>query len=419
MPYRHNIRFRIFLSYPVLGLLVSIIVIVFFVFSFVQLEKQFLSDFLSEELNHFIALTNEQTDLVQQKAGRWAAYKVDNAHPLPDLLQPFRNYRQGIYDVFIDGRMYDIAVAEQGTACFYLIYDDADFEALEQSLLTYAIAGAFIIVWAATGYGIWFSKRVIKPVISLANQVGSLSSGSLQRPLVANYADDEIGFLAAEFDSYNRRIHDLLEREQAFTADASHELRTPLAVILAAAEVLLLRNDVSDDIKNRVRRIERSALAMKSRLEVLLILARTPGNEHAAGRTVELEPLIDQLLDEHAGLLPAAVRVVKKITGLPTISASPPLLSMALGNLIKNAFANTEAGTVTIAADDAGFTVSDTGKGIEKHRLERIFDRGYKDDSSQGQGLGLALVRRICEYHKWRLEVTSSPGKGSMFKLIF
>lgn len=418
MLYRHNIRFRIFLSYPVLGLLISLIVIVFFVFSFMQLEQQFLSDFLTQELDHFIELTRQKPDLTQQKVRSWVAYKVDAAHP-PPFLAVLEAYRPGIYDVYIEGRMFDVAIAEHGGSRYYLLYDDSDFESLEHSLLTYIVAGAFIIVWAATGYGVWFSKQVIKPVISLASQVRSLNVDDSRQALASNYAHDEIGFLAAEFDDYSRRIHDLVLREQEFTANASHELRTPLAVIMAATEGLLARKNLPEDIKQRLLRIERSAQEMQNRLEVLLILARNPGQNDRLIRATELEPLIDQLIDDHASLLPKSVEVIKKIQGGPVIKASYSLLSMVLGNLIKNAFTYTKTGTVTIEAGTSGFVITDTGKGIPQHQLAHVYDRGFKSEASQGQGLGLALVRRICDYYHWQLEIESVPEQGTSIKVTF
>lgn len=418
MPYRHNIRFRIFLSYPVLGLLVSLIVIIFFVFSFMQLEKRFLKDFLTEELNHFIELTHKNPELTQQKARNWVAIKTDPLHPI-DFLQPLTTYLPGVYDVFIEGRIFDIAVAENNGTRYYLIYDDSKLEALEESLLAYMIAGAFIIVWAATGYGIWFSKQVIKPIINLANRVRVLSDEGSKRALAPDYANDEIGFLASEFDAYIQRIHELILREKEFTGNASHELRTPLAVILVACEGLLLRQNLPDDIKQRVRRIERSAEEMKNRLEVLLILARNPEQQDIFHSQTELEPLLNHIIDDHASSLSPSVRVITKIRGRPVISAPYTILSMTFGNLIKNAFSHTTQGSVIIEANATGVKVIDTGRGIPQDQMEHIFERGFKGDFSDGQGLGLALVRRICDYYHWQLEIDSVPEQGTSVRVKF
>ena len=418
MAYRHNIRFRIFLSYPVLGLLISLIVIVFFVFSFMQLEKQFLSDFLTEELDQFIELTQSKPELTQQKAKRWMAYKVDSTHPVA-FLEPMSTYSPGIYDVFIEGLMFDVAITEKNGSRYYLLYDDSEFESLEESLLTFMVVGAFIIVWAATWYGIWFSKQVIKPIISLANQVKTLNTDNSAQSLASNYANDEVGFLASEFDAYNRRIHEFVKREREFTADASHELRTPLAVIMAAAEGLLVRSNLPEDIEQRVRRIERSAHDMKNRLDVLRILARNPEQEGRLTNDTELEPLINHLIDDHANLLSSSVLVIKKIQGKPVVAASHTLLSMALGNLIKNEFTYTKTGSVIIEAGALGFKVTDTGKGIPQHQLKQIFERGFTGDPSQGQGLGLALVRRICDYYHWQLDIESKLEQGTVIDLRF
>ncbi len=418
MPYRLNIRYRIFLTYPLLGFLISLIVILFFVVSFDMLERQFMENFLLEELDHFIENSRQNSALTEQYARHWRIFKVDSAHPVASL-DFLSAYPPGTYDVVLDGSMHDVGIAEHGGARYYILYNDQSLESLEINLIVFLTAGAALIVWAATAYGLWFSKRVLKPVMSLADEVKTLDLENAGSIAVKNYAHDEVGFLASEFNGYVNRIKTLIEREREFSANASHELRTPLTIVKAATESLLLRPNLPEDLKQKLRRIERAANEMSERLQVLLILSREPDASQEGVETTDLVQLLEQLLDDYETLRPPAVSVVEQIFSRPLIRAPRAMLSIVLSNVIKNAFSNTEQGTIRLEVTDRSLKITDTGKGIPPNNLQHIFERGYKDRSSRGLGLGLSLAQRICRYYHWQLSIDSVTGEGTTVSLVF
>jgi signal transduction histidine kinase len=418
MRYQHKLRFRIFLSYPVLGLLISLIVIVFFWFSFEQLEQQLSQDFLTEELEHFIELTQKNPAVTQQIARNWAAYKIDPNQP-SETLPSLKGYVPGLFEITLNNKHYDVVVMEKHGYRYYILHDESDFRVLEKKLMIYVLSGTLMIICAATWYGIWLSKKVMLPIITLANQVKNLDRENVNTSLGSHYANDEVGFLAQEFDVYLNHIHLLIAREREFTANASHELRTPLAVIMAVTESLLMQQDLPEKIRPKLQRIERSAKEMKNRLEVLLTLARNPENETELKSRTELAPLIDNLLEDHANLLKKSVRLEKLIHGQPVVSAPYTIISMLLSNLIKNALSYTDHGSILIQADNKSFSITDTGRGIPDSQLVRIFERGVKSESSQGLGLGLSIVQRITEHYNWRLDIKSTVDKGTTIILFF
>ncbi|WP_305908670.1 HAMP domain-containing sensor histidine kinase [Methylomarinum sp. Ch1-1] len=418
MPYRLNLRYRIFFTYPLLGFLISVLVIVFFIFSFDLLERQYMDNFLLEELDHFIENSTSNPELTEQHASHWEIYKIDDDHPF-DLLNFLSQYSPGTYDVELRGQMYDIGIAERDGARYYILYNDQDAEALEINLIAFMVASACVIIWAATAYGLWFSKRVLKPVMSLADEVRTLDLGAAEAIEVDSYAQDEVGFLASEFDSYINRIRRLIEREREFTANASHELRTPLTIIKAATEALLLRQNLPEDIRTRLLRIERAVNEMNNCLQVLLILSREPDRSQLLTDSTDLVRLVEQLLEDYESLRPPAVKIVKHFAARPVIKAQEAMLSIVLCNVIKNAFSNTVEGAITIEIDDHRLTLTDTGKGIPQECLPQVVKRGYKDRHSEGQGLGLSLVQRICDYYQWRLSIDSISGQGTTVMLEF
>src|SRR5690606_36025930 len=94
-------------------------------------------------------------------------------------------------------------------------------------------------VFAAWVLGRLLAKKIMSPVIELAEQVSSKEHLLQTEPLAPHYANDEVGQLARAFDGAMVELRQALAREQFFTSDVSHELRTPLTVISTASELLL------------------------------------------------------------------------------------------------------------------------------------------------------------------------------------
>ncbi len=221
-----------------------------------------------------------------------------------------------------------------------------------------------------------------------------------------------------------RRAFDQLRR---FTADASHELRTPLAIVRTSAEMLARRlGDAPAETRELLDNVLSEAGRMERLVGDLLTLARAD-----AGEVPEREPV------DLAGVAAEAARkagVLAAKKGL-TLTADLPdrllvqgdrdrLLQLAL-ILLDNAVKYTDpGGRVTLRLRPHGRTaelaVSDTGVGIPRRDLERIFDRFYRVDKARsraagGTGLGLAIAAWIARSHGGSIRVESEPGRGSTF----
>jgi signal transduction histidine kinase len=421
MPYRLNLRYRIFLTYPLLGLLISAIVIVFFLLSFELLERQYLSNFLLGELESFIERSEQQPDLTEQHGKHWQIYKTDQQHQNnTPILQFLSEYPPGYYDFHFEDKIHDVGVMEHNGARYYILYTDEDADSLEITLIGFMIAGAMLVIWSASAYGLWFSKKVLKPVLMLADEVRATNHKSV--PLstihVDEYASDEVGFLAAEFGSYVDRIRHLIEREREFTANVSHELRTPLTIIQTATEALKLRADLPDDVIKRLDRIERACNEMTSRLQVMLILAREPNKNELLSEQTDVVKLVEKVVNEYEFLRPSKVTIVKQFPTQLILPVSEAMLTVVLCNIIKNAYAYTLSGSVTVKLSEHSISIIDTGKGIPLEILPDVMKRGYKGEASKGHGLGLSLVQRICDYYQWKLVIDSSE-QGTVVQLNF
>lgn len=212
--------------------------------------------------------------------------------------------------------------------------------------------------------------------------------------------------------------------EREFVTNAAHELRTPLATITGAIQVL--QAGAKDDGEERDRfldHIEREAARLGRLTHSLLVLARAQTREEAPNLApVELQPLLQAIADDvHP---PPEVEVSVTCPPGLEVLAERDLVEQAVSNLAANALQNTERGRVEIAArqlpsGSVAVEVTDTGRGIEADRQERIFDRFYRPDGRDPRrfGLGLAIVRQAVAALGGRIELESAVGSGTTVRI--
>jgi signal transduction histidine kinase len=219
--------------------------------------------------------------------------------------------------------------------------------------------------------------------------------------------------------------HRLLEREREFVRDASHELRTPITVARGHAE--LIRAGAADRDVASDAEVVLDELGRLSRLsERLLLLAASedPGFLHRTD--LSLEPLIVNTVNRWSAT--ASRRWGVEVDGEGHVPADAERLSIALDALVENAVRYTGPGDeITLRANGrpgrAVIEVSDSGDGIPREDLDRIFDRftrvhRERDRARGGTGLGLAIVKAIVDAHGGSIEVTSAPGVGTTFRIL-
>jgi signal transduction histidine kinase/HAMP domain-containing protein len=222
-------------------------------------------------------------------------------------------------------------------------------------------------------------------------------------------------------DLTEQERRELAERE--FVSNAAHELRTPLTTIIGAVEVL--QAGAKEDPAERDRflgHIEREAGRLARLARAMLTLARAhSGQEQPRAEAVELAPLLREVaagLHPHAGV----VVDVEAPEGL-AVDASRDLLEQALRNLGENAAKHTTRGLVALRAygDGSAVTVEveDSGPGMSAEVQRHVFDRFYRGErDALGFGLGLAIVRESVRTLGGRIELDSSPGEGTVFRIL-
>jgi len=417
MARRHSLRFRVAAAFAGLGAALALLLTAGIWFAAVDVSQRLMDQTLKAELEDYMARRARNPASLPPNTASLRGYLLD-ADTAAEVPAPLRGLPPGQYEVSLGGTPFRVAVADRDGERYLILFNEERQKAREQRFLLYLIAGAGIMTLLAAVGGLWLAGRVIAPVTDLARAVSAAPPENPPRLAAADEPDDEIAELAGAFDQYLARLAAFVERERAFTADASHELRTPLAVIRGAAELLADDPRLAPGQAARLARIQRAAADMSDLLAALLMLAReeaTPAEESsnavqivrdAIARYQPLAASRGTTVDFEA---PAAV----------TLPVPTAMFAIVVANLLHNALAHTDHGTVTIRLDAKRMEVTDTGIGIRAEEMTQVFQRFHRGPESTGAGIGLALVKRICDRYAWRIALDSRPGGGTTATLEF
>ncbi|MDW3220818.1 MAG: phosphate signaling complex protein PhoU [Acidimicrobiales bacterium] len=244
----------------------------------------------------------------------------------------------------------------------------------------------------------------------------------------ARIASDEFrptrGLAVIDSVAEERRI-DAIRRD--FVANVSHELKTPVGAISLLAETLASEQDETD--RDRLTdMLQREAKRVGDIIDDLLELTRLEETETAT-KKIDVDDIVRRAVDKARGLADAH-RVEIAVVGVPSdlvVRGERRQIVRALTNLLDNAVRYSDPDSqisLTVEAVEGAVTITvrDSGVGIPRTELERVFERFYRVDRARsretgGTGLGLAIVRHVAQNHGGRVLVESKPGEGSSFTL--
>ena len=413
-----DLRGRVALVFAGFGAMVSLIMAVALYHGAHDLSQLLIDETLSAELDDYIARRERNPASLPPATVIVQGYvrDTDGTGNVPDYLAELP---LGRHDIHLGAQSYRAAILERGGTRYYLLYDTSlQVRREERFAWMLGLIAVAMTVLSALG-GVWLSRTVVAPVADLAAMVRHRSPEDWEHPLADDFPAGEVGELARVFDRHLIRMRAFIERERAFSADISHELRTALAVILSATEVLLDDDSLSDKQKARIGRIDRAARDMAELGTALLLMAREERSLATGGGCV-LADVVREAVEKQRHLLSGKPVTVEVHTNPELIlAADAGLVEILVSNLIRNAFSYTAAGTVAVVQDAHSLTVSDTGKGIPRQAIEQVFIRHFRDMASEGAGIGLSLVKRICDRQGWQVRLESSENQGTSVKVSF
>ncbi|MGI8889993.1 MAG: heavy metal sensor histidine kinase [Chthoniobacterales bacterium] len=316
-----------------------------------------------------------------------------------------------------NGQSYQIHVAQDRSV-------DEQFEKEFGLLVAVVLVGGIV---AAAVIAITVAKKGLRPLNAMTRSLRRVGPNRLHEHVPPAEWPRELQPVAVAFDDMLDRLEDSFTRLSQFSADLAHELRTPLANIRGEAEVALIRprspQEYQAVIESSVIECER----LSGIIDNLLFLARAEAAESKIHpSTFDGRAALEKIVSYNDAIAEERDLTIR-CDGKGEVFADPILFGRASSNLVDNAVHFTpDGGRITISLktnrEGAEIEVTDTGCGIPEEHLSRIFDRFYRVDpsrSSEGTGLGLALVKSITDLHGGSISANSTVGEGTTITLHF
>lgn len=281
-----------------------------------------------------------------------------------------------------------------------------------------------------------FTRRKIRtayeePMHKLAEATSFVANGDFSVYVPAFHTQDKWDYLDVMIMDFNKMVEELGSIETLktdFVSNVSHEMKTPIAIIKNYAEMLEAEHITEEQRKEYAESIESAAARLSNLISNILKLNKLENQRIVP--EVETYDVCRQLcgciLQFEEAWDEKGIELETEIEDAAMVEADASLLELVWNNLLSNAIKFTEpGGTVAVRQTReeslVKIAVSDTGCGMTGDVMNHIFDKFYQGDTShskEGNGLGLALAKRVLELMDGEIQVSSEPGKGSTFLVI-
>jgi signal transduction histidine kinase len=315
-----------------------------------------------------------------------------------------------------------------GSDFYALISAKDNFGERKLEYLLYILIATYLLFTTLTWlFSYQIVKRLLSPIDAFHTKIKGINENNLDTRIKVKFKKDEIDLLANEFNQMLERINYSYKMQQEFTANASHELRTPLARMTAQLENKILKdkeagipNPFNENLLNDVNQLS----ALVDSLLILSKLERKTSQQNEICRIDELifdsSVILNKLFPDFKIDLE-----IEEVDNLE-VKGNKSLLSIAVINLFRNAYLYSDSKLakvkITSEANILKITISNDGKTISKEEQSRLFEpfiRGKNVKDKSGLGLGLPIVLRILNHHRYKIEYSISPEGENQFTLYF
>jgi heavy metal sensor kinase len=304
-------------------------------------------------------------------------------------------------------------------------------QALQRRLLGLLALLLPVLVACAAGGGYLLVHWALRPVERMTQTAERISVQDLDARLPVVPTGDALQRLSISLNLMLARLRDSVHTSRRFLDDASHELRTPLTVIKGELQQLVAEEADNSELRERIGSVLEEVARLEHLVSGLLVLSRLDaGDARREWCDVNLGELAASTV-EHMRLVAddRGVRLQASALAPVMVRGDAPRLKQVIVNLLDNAIKFTPQGGIvgvsTHQHDGFGLLeVFDSGIGIPSDSLPHVFDRFYRVDAARsrdegGAGLGLSIVRSICNAHGAEIDVGSTPGRGTRFRVRF
>lgn len=291
-----------------------------------------------------------------------------------------------------------------------------------------------IVYWAIVAMGLTlYTRRKIRityeiPMHKLAEATKQVANGDFSVYVPPFHTPDQMDYLDAMILDFNKMVEELGSIETLktdFVSNVSHEMKTPIAIIKNYAELLQRNNVTQEQRADYARSIENASLRLSNLIGNILKLNKLENQRITPEiRSYDVcRQLCECAIQFEDAWEEKGIQLEIDIEDTAMVWADESLLELVWNNLLSNAIKFTQpGGTIGIRQKYVNeliqVSISDTGCGISRENINHIFDKFYQEDTShskEGNGLGLALVKRVLQLLNGDIQVISKEGKGSTF----
>lgn len=294
------------------------------------------------------------------------------------------------------------------------------------NVIIIALIWLILVICLGTVGANYISRSTFKPIKEINEQAALISGGdNLSERITLTTGSEEMNELATTFNDMFDRIEKSFESEKRFVSDASHELRTPTTIILAECARAKRKAKTPEDYQSALNTIEEQGNKMSHMISQLLSITRLDqGARQIKMKQADFGTFVIACCDEFIPSDTRGIKLETKIDKHVYLSFDPGLMSRVIQNLLENAYKyGRDNGSILVSLKQDGeyayLRVMDNGIGISEEDQPNVFKRFWQSDASRGEdkgvGLGLAMVKQICELHEGSISLNSTPGEGSIF----
>lgn len=420
-----SIRKKISRMMTIQACLIAVVATLGIITASVVIEQLLVKKALVSEAEHFWQNYQKGKAFPTPNTANLKGYLThgDSSHGLPE---DFIGYSSGYHKLPERAGYSLLFVDQRADETLYLLFDGRSVGRLALYFGILPLLISLLLIYICAWWVYRQSGKVLSPILWLAKKFEKFDPAhpdatQINIGDIPGDIDWEIEKLSYALDNYSRRIKNFVERERTFTRDASHEFRTPLTVIRMATDILNNDQALSDKALKSVDRIKRAATDMEELIQAFLLLAREIDNEFEE-QDVSINRLVKEELAKSEELLKNKQLKVNTVDNAElVISSSEKVLSIVIGNLLRNAIMYTEQGTVELVVNQDNVQINDTGVGISEQHMKKIFQPHYRAEHGEreGYGVGLAIVKRLSDRFNWPVSIDSEVGKGTQITIKF
>lgn len=357
----------------------------------------------------FFAYDNKLVDIVVSKLGNLKSIQelqlTSNNQNLKTMIVPLKT----------NGQIVGTLVLGKSTS--YLNGLKQTMWTVFSTLGLLSLIGSFVV-------GYFLARSTLNPMIKLAKIIESMDVDKLDKTLEAEgHPQDEIVLFINKFNEMILQIRNMSSRQKAFIANASHELKTPLTRAITTLEVL----QITPETKNEVQLVKEDLFYLDTLLENLLFLTKLKKNDQVMTKKhkIILEDIFISLKKYFKNkLLEKEITLVTNFpSSIETVLPSE-YLEIILSNLLSNSIKYSQSKSsisVLIKIDfKTIIEIKDQGIGMTEEEVSHMFDRFYRGKTvhkEHGHGIGLSIVKQICDIYKLPIIVRSEKEKGTVIRL--